>query len=369
MNYIITGNTYNSKFIPELSKRDDITVMTGDELSKSDIYFSKDDKVLVPSETSLAITMERMKDKEYVEGINKLKNKYFCREVLSSLYPDFYFKKVSVEGVSSLKLDRKVIIKPLKGFFGTGVREADATTDMSLLALDMQREVESKTSFFSDSVLTKDEYIVEEFVTGDEYAVDMFYDESGKPQIMDIYLHPEPEIKEYFHLMYRTNRDIFEQYLALFESIFVEVNKILKLKSFPIHAEFKLQSGKMVPIEMNPMRYGGFGLSDLTYNSFSFQPITYYFNDEKVDWQDIWSTRLDNNYAWILAYNGNKVNVENSKPNHTLFKKYLENNSEIIDYVELDHRKNPVFALGYVMNKDLGKLEKLLTTEFNNFFE
>ena len=40
MNYIITGNTYNSKFIDDLTKRDDITAMSGEELLGSDLTFS-----------------------------------------------------------------------------------------------------------------------------------------------------------------------------------------------------------------------------------------------------------------------------------------------------------------------------------------
>ena len=369
MNYIITGNTYNSKFIDELATRQDIIAMSGEELAQSEITFSPQDKVYVPSETSLSIVMERMEDKSYVEGINKLKNKYFCREVLSPIYPDFYFSKASLAEIPNLDLEgKKVFIKPLKGFFGTGVRYADEKTNLTHLAQEMNKEVEQNAKFFSESVLTKDEYVIEELITGDEYAVDMFFDEEGKPAIMNIYLHPDPLIADYFHLMYYTNKAIFDNYLAIFTEFFNQLNKIMQLKNFPLHAEFKLQDGIMIPIELNPMRYGGFGLSDLTYNSFEFQPITAYFDNKPVDWNTIWETRKDLNYGWILAYNGNKIDLNTATPKHKKFRAYLANNSEIMDYVKLDHKTNPVFALAYIKNNSLPKLKELLATEFNNFF-
>ena len=369
MNYIITGNTYNSKFIEDLAKRDDITAMSGDELLNSDIMFNAKDKVYVPSETSLSIVMDRMQDESYVDGINKLKNKYFCREVLSSLYPDFYFAKATLSEIPTLDLKgKKVVIKPLKGFFGTGVRIAEPNCDLTALATDMKEEVQANAKFFPESILTQDEFIIEEFITGDEYAVDMFFDEAGKPQIMNIYLHPEPAIAEYFHLMYYTNKEIFDNYFRTFINFFNELNKIMKLKSFPIHAEFKLQDGVMVPIELNPMRYGGFGLSDLTFNSFQLQPITAYFDNTPAKWSDIWDSRKANNYAWILGYNGKDIDVNEKLPDHPKFNNFLKANSSLIDYVKLDHKTNPVFALAYIHNTDLDRLKELLTTEFNEFF-
>ncbi|MDD4309567.1 MAG: ATP-grasp domain-containing protein [Candidatus Cloacimonetes bacterium] len=369
MNYIITGNTYNSKFIEELAKRDDIIAMSGEELENSNIYFAPLDKVYVPSETSLSIVMDRMQDKSYVNGINKLKNKYFCREALSSIYPDFYFAKAALADIPSLKFgDKKVVIKPLKGFFGTGVRIADKDTDLHKLAYEMNLEVESSVKFFPESILSKDEYIIEEFITGDEYAVDMFFDEQGKPAIMNIYFHPEPIIPEYFHLMYYTNKEIFDLYLDTFNRFFTELNGVLNLKNFPIHAEFKLQDGVMVPIELNPMRYGGFGLADLTFNSYNFQPITAYFDDKPVDWYAIWKHRKQYNYAWILGYNGKDVNMETKEPNHEKFVQLLGVNNEIMDYVHLNHKTNPVFALAYLRNNNIILLKELLGTEFNDFF-
>lgn len=186
---------------------------------------------------------------------------------------------------------------------------------------------------------------------------------------MNIYLHPEPKTSGYFHMMYYTNKAIFDSYLQTFLSFFGELNQVLGLKSFPLHAEFKLQDGQMIPIELNPMRYGGFGLDDLTYFSYDYHPIAAYFADKPFDWPAIWQSRAKCNYAWILGYNGRDICAEECVPNHHRFKSMLTANSDLLSYVPLDHRKNPVFALAYLKNDNLEQLKALLNTEFNDFFD
>ena len=41
-----------------------------------------------------------------------------------------------------------------------------------------------------------------------------------------------------------------------------------------IHGEFKLDKGKLLPIEMNCMRYGGMGLGNLAYHALGVNPLS-----------------------------------------------------------------------------------------------
>lgn len=368
MNYIITGTTYNGKYIdaPEAGTR----VLSSEELAQSDIRFQETDKVYVPSETALSTVIERMDNPACVEGINKLKDKYLCREALSSLYPDFYFAKCKLEEIPHLDTKgKKIVIKPLSGFFGTGVRFADADTDLEALKAEIRSEVAENSRFFPESVLTKDEYVVEEFIEGEEYAVDMFYDEQGHAVITNIYHHPVSESPDYAHLMYYSNKKLFGLYLESFSRFFNEFGATLKLRNFPIHAEFKLRGTEFIPIEFNPMRYGGFGLADLTSLSYGYQPIAAYLNSQAPDWEAIWKSRERYNYAFILAYNGKGLDLNKQVPKHARFKDYLQKYAELMDYVELDFQRNPVFAIAYVRSDDYEQMMGLLGTEFRDFFD
>lgn len=367
MNYIITGNTYNGKYAqnPEAG----ITVLSAEELSQSKLRFSPRDKVYVPSETSLSLVMDRLDDSTTVAGIRILKDKYLCREALSGLFPDFYFAKCDLDAIKDLKItDKKLVIKPRKGFFGTGVRFADMNTDLIKLTTEIRAEVAAYSRFFPESILSAAEYVIEELIQGEEYAVDMYFDAAGKAEIMNIYHHPVPLNPEYAHLMYYSNSKLFDEHLQAFTQFFDSFGAILNLKNFPLHAEFKLINGGFIPIEFNPMRYGGFGLADLAFNSYGFHPIAAYYSGNAVDWSDVWSTRAELSYAFILAYNGKDVDLGSMQPDHVKFRAYLQERVEIMDYVTLDFKHNPVFAIAYVKSSDGDKLNSLLATEFSDFF-
>jgi hypothetical protein len=368
MNYIITGTTYNSKYTE--NHEEGIKVISGEELAQSELRFSETDMVYVPSETSLSIVMQRMDNPACVDGINKLKDKYLCREALRKLYPDFYFAKCRLDQIPQLDPgQRKIVIKPLKGFFGTGVRFADYSTDLHALAEGIRKEVSDNSRYFPQSILTQDEFVIEEFIEGEEYAVDMYFNAQGAAVIMNIYHHPEALRPDYAHLMYYSKQALFTSYLDTFTQFFTEFGNTLGLKNFPIHAEFKLHGKDFIPIEFNPMRYGGFGLADLSFNSYGFHPIAAYFKGKSVVWKDIWKTRQLYSYAFILAYNGKGVKLSKHKPNHEKFRKYLQDYAELMDYVPLDYLANPVFAIAYVKSSNYSRMQELLSTEFADFFD
>jgi len=39
-----------------------------------------------------------------------------------------------------------------------------------------------------------------------------------------------------------------------------------------------------------------------------------------------------------------------------------------IHYIEIDHKKNPVFSIAYVKDNSSKSLQRILATEFNDFF-
>lgn len=367
MNYIICGDTYNGKFLKKLGSG--IRVLTASDLEESDIRFSKGDKLYVPSETALSLVIDRLDDQDTRRGILNLKDKYLCRETLRSLYPDFHFEKCVINDLAELTFPKsRFVIKPQKGFFGTGVRLADANTDMKLLAEELIRDVQANSKFFPDSILSKEEFLLEEYIDGDEYAVDMYYNDQGVPIIINIYRHPEPEISAYAHLMYYSDVTLFSDHLGDFTSLFEQLGKSLNLRNFPIHAEFKLKQGKFIPIEFNPMRYGGFGLADLGYLSYGFLPIQAYFDAIIPDWESIWKSKQEKIYAFILAYNGQGIDPVQSKPDHAKFLEYLGKTARVVDYVRLDHTVNPVFGIAYIETEDRNVLLDLLKMDFCDFF-
>ncbi|MDP8269340.1 MAG: ATP-grasp domain-containing protein [Candidatus Tenebribacter davisii] len=365
MNYIITGKGY----ISELIKQEDqeVKIISEDDLSNSLITLKTGDKIYAPTESALEVILDRSNNTVFINAVEMLKDKFKFRQMMSDMYPDFYYRMVSLDELGSIDLDRekKYIVKPVKGFFGTAVKELNKNTDITKIVKEIRSELDENTKYFSESVLSKNDLIIEQFVEGEEYAIDMYFNEDGKPEILNIYHHPLPEKNEYFHVLYYTNKEIFAKFYDELETIFINLNRYLNITNFPIHAEFKLEDEKLIPIEMNPLRYGGFGLADLTYYAFGFNPFNAFFSNIKPDWQQIWAKRNEYNFGWVLGYNGTDIDVNVHTPDDEAYLHYL---GDTMHYVEIDHKTNPVFSIAYVKDQCSKSLKRFLKTEFNDFF-
>lgn len=365
VNYLITGNGYISDQTKEIDE--EIITLSAQDLKRSDIVIKKDDKVYTPTESALEIILERSEDTTFINAVNKLKDKYQFRELMNNMYPNFLYKKINLQELETTKLEenKKYVIKPVKGFFSSAVKQISGNDDLKVISDEIYAELNENTKYFSDSILSKNELIIEQYIEGEEYAVDMFFNEQKQPEIINIYHHPFPEKNEYFNVLYYTNHQIFDKLYDKIKKIFIELNEHLQISSFPIHAEFKLERGILIPIEMNPLRYGGFGLADLTYHAFGFNPFNAFFQNCKPDWKTIWKKYKQHHFGWVLGYNGKDIDTNTHKPDDDAYLEYLK---KTLHYIEIDYRKNPVFSIAYIKDDCQISLKRLLKTEFNDFF-
>nr|VFJ96744.1 MAG: ATP-grasp domain-containing protein [Candidatus Kentron sp. H]VFJ97855.1 MAG: ATP-grasp domain-containing protein [Candidatus Kentron sp. H]VFK03277.1 MAG: ATP-grasp domain-containing protein [Candidatus Kentron sp. H] len=243
--------------------------------------------------------------------------------------------------------------------------------DIHAIKDEIRKELDANSRFFAGSIFSGERMIIEEFIEGEEYAVDMFYSETGKPVIASLTCHPMPRRGEYHHVLYYTNHRLFREIVQRVESFFTRLGAILNLRSFPIHAEFRItEAGDLLPIELNPLRYGGFGLTDLSYWSFGQCPYYSFFQDRAYDWDRIWDARRrDRHYAWILAYKGAGIDTDGIriKDVHARLRRFI-GDEPLIHYQGLDYRTNPVFAIAYLAEEKEQRLEKWLDVEFRDFF-
>nr|VFK43535.1 MAG: ATP-grasp domain-containing protein [Candidatus Kentron sp. SD]VFK48907.1 MAG: ATP-grasp domain-containing protein [Candidatus Kentron sp. SD] len=372
MNYIITGGNFTSHLLHELDGDFPLEILTEQELQESDISFHKEDKLFLPSQSSLDPVMERMDCPERLHAIEQLTDKYRCRSLMRSLFPDFEFRELELSDMREemFSPERKYVIKPSKGFFGIGVRTLEKPGYIHAIKEEIRQDLEVNRGFFSDRIFSGERMIIEQFIEGDEYAIDMFYSEQGKPIIVNLAYHPLPKRREYDHVLYYTNHRIFREIYGQAESFFIRLNAILGVTSLPIHAEFRLEKGELVPIEFNPFRYGGFGMADLSYWSFRQCPYLSFFHDDPYDWNKLWDEqRRKRHYAWILAYKGVGVNVDGIviKDIHAKLRRFI-GDSALLHYQGLDYRTNPVFAIAYLAEQEEHRLRKWLDVEFRDFF-
>lgn len=325
------------------------------------------DKVVITSENVLDPVLRRLDDPNRAALIDSLKNKHRCREMMATHYPDFFFRKIALSELSTLVLPagRKVVIKPNRGYFATAIKIVDSGADLSALAKEIETEVARNAAVFAKSVLSDAEVIVEEFIEGEEYAVDMFYSEDGTPVIVNIYHHPIPDNPDYLHALYYTSKAVFDLLHDDLIAWFKTLNTTLKATAFPIHAEFRMTDRGIVPIELNPLRYGGDGLVDLAYHAFGLNPFAAYFEDSAPDWDAIWKGREEKIYTWMMGYVGTDVDVLSNRPDMGAFQSLFSN---ILSDTLLNYEAHLGFSVVYSEETDIEAVRRLVNTDFKEFF-
>jgi hypothetical protein len=329
------------------------------------LRFGHLDKVCLTTESILDDVLERLDDPNRLSAIRKLKDKFAFRELLSSIYPDFYFKQFALEDLVSQKLDasQKYVIKPVKGCFGSGVRMIDVNTPIETMIIEIKAELARNSAVLSSDVLTPDEFLIESYIEGEEFAVDMFFDSKGNPIITNIYHHPMPGNAAYLHMLYYSSREIFDTVYQPAKEFFEKLNQTLQVTNLPIHSEFRLQRGKLMPIELNAFRFGGMGLGNLGYYTLGVNCYSCYMSDSEPDWDLVWKGK-ENIFGFFIAYNGISVDVTQSKPNWETLRKQF---SRIILEVPFDYQNQLAFGILYI-EEPKSRLSQILNLEFNDFF-
>ncbi len=361
--YLITSNA-EAGTIETLPSTDRIEIISNENLTKTDLSFEENQKVCITSETSIELISNRI-DANRANAILKLKDKFAFRQILSEIYKDYQYSTIKAKDIENLSISQKMVIKPIKGCFGTAVRIIEPNTDFKKLSTDLNKELLKNGSVFSESVLSKDDFIVEQYIGGEEYAVDMFYNAKGEPCIVNIYHHPMPHNEAYLHMIYYSSKEVFDKIYDKAKTFFTELNKILGVTNFAMHSEFKMNEQDLVPIEINSMRFGGMGLGNLVYHALGVNPYMYYLNDTEPDWQSIWNKNETDIFTFFIAYNAEKKSVSEFKPNREKLKQQF---TQVLLEYPFDYQKQLAFAI-YCLRETKENITELLKIEFDDYFE
>lgn len=335
-----------------------------EELFRSGRVFEPEEKICITSEYSLS-TVVNCLDPSRKKAVKVLKDKFLFRNILKEIYPEYFFRSIKPEEISTLKVDRKSVLKPSRGIFGTAVRIVDPDTDFHTLGRELNDELRKNARVYPDSVLSPADFILEDFIDGEEYAVDMFYDSVGNPNIVNIYHHPIPQNKAYLHMLYNSSKASFEAVYDKSMRFFSELNRLLDVTNFAMHAEFKVWQGRLFPVEINCMRFGGMGLCNLLYYSLGINPFLCFLQDQAPDWKSIWKEKGDKIYSFFIAYNGAGIEVTKARP---LPEKLKNQFTQVLHEHLFDYRRQLAFGI-YFLEESEENIRKLLNLEFDQFFE
>lgn len=366
--WIVVEDLVGSGIIGSMPQTNHIRIITKKELAaRTDLCIKRGDKVIIATETVLDEVLQHLEDEKKKDWISKLKHKVYYRQILASLFPDFFFTEIAVRELENLPLDRdqRYFVKPVKGYWGSAAYPIEKDTDLRELQMEIRRQLNKRASIFSENVVARDYLIVEEYLEGPEYAVDMFFDEAGKPVITNICHHPIPKKLEYLHTVYYTTHEMFFDLYPRLIEFFNHLNTVISARCMPIHAEFKLHKGKLTPIELNPLRYGSDGFADLSFYAFGFNPFIYFAENREPNWGELWKGREGKIYAFYLGYNGTDLDISSFRPDFRNFRKLF---SHILSDMAMDYQRSLAFAVMYIEESNLARIHELLEVEFNEYF-
>jgi hypothetical protein len=299
---------------------------------------------------------------ESANAIKIFKNKALFRRILSDFFPDFYFKEIKVEETERFKppSGKELILKPAVGFWSVGIRKFSNQNGYELAVLEAMKEIEAQKRIFDSSIINGATFLVEEVIDGREFACDAYFDETGKPVVLGIYCHHFRDRGDVRDLVYYTGKKVLEKTLGHVEGFLLALSEKIRLVNFPIHFEFIINNrNELVPVEVNPMRFGGFGLVDLTFHCFGINPYECYFCDKKPDWKNILADASGDYHGFVLGRNEGI-----RKPNLPKFRQTFQ---QLNRFVEMDYLKSPVFCVAYTQSNDLNEITKYVYFDFKEY--
>jgi hypothetical protein len=327
------------------------------------------------SENAITWIQQHAPDCAIAEKISYFKNKVKFRQLMQDVYPGFFYKAVPFQALlitDTSQLEFPLIVKPAVGFFSIAVHKVDCAEDWEVTVNRIHDDIERFALAYPKAVLDNTEFILESYVSGEEYAFDCYIDAMGNPVILNILHHKFISEADVSDRVYTTSKDIVMGLHAPVMEFLTKVQEKAKLKNFPLHIEIRVTSeGELFPIEVNPMRFGGWcTTADVTYYAYGINSYLSFFASLKPDWDKVFAERSNYLYSLILLDNALKIKTEEfshfdyealmSDFEHPLhLRKHPLNHCGIFGFLFTRTSKGNEQELDAILHADLSKYIKL----------
>jgi ATP-grasp domain len=323
------------------------------------------------SENALRWISQHMAHSDLPRAIGLLKDKVRFRDLVADLYPDYRYVGLSFDELLAFDpagLRVPFIVKPAVGFFSLGVHVVESLADWPGLVTEIEREAKALRLLYPAQVLDFERYVVEEIIEGEEFAVDAYYDADGQLVIINVYAHLFGSRTDVSDRVYLTNAETVTRFAPLAGGILAEIGRRAGLTNFPVHAELRIDSaGNVAPIEVNPMRFGGWCVTDLAHFAYGLNPYRCYIRCERPDWTRIARATDGRTTALIVSNLPNSVDLRSIK--RVDYERFAARFSKVLELRPTDFNRYPVFAFTFVEVPcgDLSELRAVLGADLREY--
>ncbi len=324
------------------------------------------------SENAIEWIATNLKHTHLPENIELFKNKARFRSLISDLYPNFFYKEVSFDALDTIdpeELPMPFIIKPNVGFFSLSVHKVTHAKAWEQVKEAIKSSIQHSQLLYPPKVVNTQNFIIEQVIEGEEYAIDAYFNNHGEPVIVGIFKHLFSSDTDVSDRVYYTSKVLIEEMHQPFKQFLDEVGTRAKLKNFPIHVEVRVgEHGLVNPIEVNPMRFGGWcTTADLTTMAFGLNPYVYYCHQQKPDWEKLLADKGGKKFCMVLldnssGYASNQIASFN-------YQKLKESFEKPIELRPTEWNQFPLFGILFTETRDenFQEIEKILTSDLREF--
>ncbi len=370
----ILNNPYVSDFLVETIKKNKYSVLDN-EISRQ--FFDKDElttkendeKFYSNSENAIDWIIENYQNSPVARMIKLSKDKILFRKMLSKIYPNYFFKEITLEEFKNLdpkSLKYPFILKPSVGFLSFGVYPIKNEDDFRKIILKIDEDINNFKDVFPISVVNCSKFIIEEMIEGDEYALDAYFDENGKAVILNIFKHPFFDENDVSDRIYYTSKKIIQDNLEKFQELLDDIGEIGGFRNYPFHLELRANEKEVIPIEINPLRFCGWCITDIAQNAWGINVYEYYMENKTPDWNEILKNSTDDYFYFTIGDVDNSIDKSKIKIN---YEKYLKNISNPLVIRKIDYKTKPVFAIVFAKTDNKKEIEDILALNMKDFIE
>lgn len=311
------------------------------------------------SENALGWIAEHLGGSALANQVVLFKDKVRFRELIQELYPGFLFKTVALADIQQLEpreLTFPFVIKPSIGFFSIGVHVVKSEKEWPAARNDLKYE--NLKTIYPPVVLNTSTFILEEYIEGEEYAIDCYFDNEGEVVILNILYHKFSSENDTSDRVYSTSREIILKFKGRFEEFLHSIGRKAELRNFPAHVELRIDPrGEIFPIEINPLRFGGWcTTADLLGVAIGYNSYEYFLENEKPDWDQLFEGKEEKTFSIIVLNNNSGFPPEEII--HFNFQLLSDDFENTLEIRELDVKKYSIFGFLFA-ETSLGNEEEL----------
>jgi hypothetical protein len=324
--------------------------------------------ILTNSENALAVIERNLPDSWLWRAAVLLKDKGEFRRRTQPLYPHFRFRRLRLEELSRVdaaELSFPAVLKPAVGFFSMGVHRVADAGAWSRLVQELPAELAKLRGLYPACVIGLEDFLLEEYLEEEELAVDAYFDGKGRPVVLNVFQHLFAGPEDTSDRVYFTGREVIEAWRSPLERELERIGEVCGLRDFPVHAEFRRTCRGLVPVEINPLRFAGWGTTDLAWFAWGINPYDAFLFDRRPDWGTLLAGCGAERFFFNIAdlpstFDRWRIRAVRYEALQRLF-------TTVLDCRPTDFRRYPVLAVLFTRSRDFAEAERFLCEDFTRY--